>query len=73
MTHLYESDEEIEKFEVTSDDLMNEIDPNRLQFKQTRDDAVYGIWADPERSGYRFFLLLQNINYIHSFQSLFNF
>jgi len=53
MTHLYESDEEIEKFEVTSDDLMNEIDPNRLQFKQTRDDAVYGIWADPERSGYR--------------------
>jgi len=52
MAHLYDSDEELEKFEVTSDDLMNELNPDRLQFKQTKDDAVYGIWADPEKSGY---------------------
>ena len=64
MAHLYDSDEELEKFEVTSDDLMNELNPDRLQFKQTKDDAVYGIWADPEKSGYRLVVIAVNFQQI---------
>uniref|UniRef100_H2YDS1 Tuftelin-interacting protein 11 n=1 Tax=Ciona savignyi TaxID=51511 RepID=H2YDS1_CIOSA len=45
-------DEELESFDVTNDDLMNEFNPNRPMFRQTKEDALYGIWADQEKSGW---------------------
>ncbi|CAE1277785.1 TFIP11 [Acanthosepion pharaonis] len=42
------SSPEVEKFEVTDYDLENEFNPNRRQRRQTKNQATYGIWADPE-------------------------
>ena len=54
MSGFYNSDdEELEAFKVTEGDLRDEFDPNRLVYRQTREDARYGIWADEEKSGYR--------------------
>ena len=52
MAGMYE-DEELEKFNVTNIDLLNEFDPDRPTFRQTKEDAIYGIWATDEKSGYR--------------------
>uniref|UniRef100_A0A8D0AUT6 Tuftelin-interacting protein 11 n=1 Tax=Sander lucioperca TaxID=283035 RepID=A0A8D0AUT6_SANLU len=52
MSHLYgrreeeEEGVEIESFEVTDWDLANEFNPDRRRFRQTKDQATYGIWAD---------------------------
>ncbi|XP_020328610.1 tuftelin-interacting protein 11 [Oncorhynchus kisutch] len=53
MSHLYgrqgeEEDEgvEVEKFEVTEWDLANEFNPERRRHRQTKEEAVYGIWAE---------------------------
>jgi len=51
MAGMYE-DEELEKFNVTNIDLLNEFDPDRPTFRQTKEDAIYGIWATDEKSGY---------------------
>ncbi|XP_014778583.1 tuftelin-interacting protein 11 [Octopus bimaculoides] len=42
------SSPEVEKFEVTDYDLANEFNPNRRYRRQTKNQATYGIWADPE-------------------------
>ncbi|GAB1606956.1 tuftelin-interacting protein 11-like [Argonauta hians] len=42
------SSSEIEDFEVTDYDLANEFNPNRKYRRQTKNQATYGIWADPE-------------------------
>uniref|UniRef100_H2YDR9 Tuftelin-interacting protein 11 n=1 Tax=Ciona savignyi TaxID=51511 RepID=H2YDR9_CIOSA len=53
MSGVYgDEDEELESFDVTNDDLMNEFNPNRPMFRQTKEDALYGIWADQEKSGW---------------------
>nr|ABC69931.1 STIP [Ciona savignyi] len=53
MSGVYgDDDEELESFDVTNDDLMNEFNPNRPMFRQTKEDALYGIWADQEKSGW---------------------
>uniref|UniRef100_A0A672YAE5 Tuftelin-interacting protein 11 n=1 Tax=Sphaeramia orbicularis TaxID=375764 RepID=A0A672YAE5_9TELE len=53
MSHLYgrrgeeeEEGVEVESFEVTDWDLANEFNPDRRRFRQTKDQATYGIWAD---------------------------
>lgn len=52
MSHLYgrreEEDEgvEVESFEVTDWDLANEFNPERQRFRQTKEQATYGIWAE---------------------------
>lgn len=63
MSHLYgrrggdeeEDGVEIEKFEVTDWDLANEFNPDRRRYRQTKEEATYGIWAehdsDDERPG----------------------
>uniref|UniRef100_H2YDS0 Tuftelin-interacting protein 11 n=1 Tax=Ciona savignyi TaxID=51511 RepID=H2YDS0_CIOSA len=54
MSGVYgDEDEELESFDVTNDDLMNEFNPNRPMFRQTKEDALYGIWADQEKSEQR--------------------
>ncbi|XP_056889929.1 tuftelin-interacting protein 11 [Takifugu flavidus] len=52
MSHLYgrrdEDDEgvEVESFEVTDWDLANEFNPDRRKYRQTKEQATYGIWAE---------------------------
>ncbi|KAF6729605.1 Tuftelin-interacting protein 11 [Oryzias melastigma] len=54
MSHLYgrreeeEDGVEIESFEVTDWDLANEFNPERRRFRQTKEQATYGIWADKD-------------------------
>uniref|UniRef100_A0A8C7ZGJ6 Tuftelin-interacting protein 11 n=1 Tax=Oryzias sinensis TaxID=183150 RepID=A0A8C7ZGJ6_9TELE len=54
MSHLYgrreeeEEGVEIESFEVTDWDLANEFNPERRRFRQTKEQATYGIWADKD-------------------------
>ncbi|XP_023302666.2 septin-interacting protein 1 [Lucilia cuprina] len=40
------SDNEYERFEITDYDLDNEFNPNRPRKKQTKQQQIYGIWAD---------------------------
>ncbi|KAJ1520703.1 hypothetical protein ONE63_003802 [Megalurothrips usitatus] len=40
------SDEEVERFEVTDYDLDNEFNINRPRRKQSKNQHIYGIWAD---------------------------
>ncbi|XP_050443054.1 tuftelin-interacting protein 11 [Adelges cooleyi] len=42
------SDDEMEKFEITDFDLDNEFNMNRPQRRLTKNQAIYGIWADEE-------------------------
>lgn len=54
------SDEEVEKFEVTDYDLENEFNIHRPRRKQSKNQQIYGIWADDsgdegESSGHRGF------------------
>lgn len=37
---------EMEDFEITADDLENEFNPFRNSRKQTREDNIYGMWAE---------------------------
>ena len=53
MSGVYDSEEDIEAFNVTNDDLANEFDPDRPIFRQTKEDALYGMWARQEESGWR--------------------
>ncbi|XP_029961238.1 tuftelin-interacting protein 11 [Salarias fasciatus] len=54
MSHLYgrrEAEEEgveVESFEVTDWDLANEFNPDRRRFRQTKEQATYGIWAEKD-------------------------
>ncbi|TRY84761.1 hypothetical protein DNTS_027444 [Danionella cerebrum] len=56
MSHLYgrrgsddeEDGVEIEKFEVTEWDLANEFNPERRRYRQTKEKATYGIWAEQD-------------------------
>ncbi|XP_050520902.1 tuftelin-interacting protein 11 [Daktulosphaira vitifoliae] len=43
------SDEEMEKFEITDFDLDNEFNMNRPQRRLTKNQAIYGVWADEEQ------------------------
>ena len=36
------SSPEVERFEVTDEDLYNEFNPNRRQFRQSKNQATYG-------------------------------
>ncbi len=36
------SSPEVESFEVTEDDLLNEFNPNRRRFRQSKNKAIYG-------------------------------
>ena len=51
------SDEEMEAFEITDYDVENEFNPNRKRRKFTREDAIYGVWAqrddDDDGRGFR--------------------
>ena len=40
------SSPEVERFEVTEEDLQNEFNPNRKRFKLSKEQAIYGMWAD---------------------------
>ncbi|KAK3926472.1 Tuftelin-interacting protein 11 [Frankliniella fusca] len=40
------SDEEVERFEITDYDLDNEFNINRPRRKQSKNQQIYGIWAD---------------------------
>lgn len=42
------SDNEYEAFEVTNYDLLNEFNPNRPRRKLTKNQQIYGIWADSD-------------------------
>ncbi|XP_074648738.1 tuftelin-interacting protein 11-like isoform X2 [Tubulanus polymorphus] len=42
------SSPEVERFEITQNDLDNEFNINRRQFRQTKHQATYGIWADED-------------------------
>jgi len=55
MADIYDSDEgnEVESFSLSNSDLMNEFNPDRPTFKQTKEDALYGMWAREEESGWR--------------------
>ena len=53
MAGVYDSEEEVEGFNVTNDDLVNEFNPDRPMFRQTKEDALYGMWARREESGWR--------------------
>nr|ABC69927.1 STIP [Tetraodon nigroviridis] len=54
MSHLYgrrggeeeEEGVEVESFEVTDWDLANEFNPDRRRYRQTKEQATYGIWAE---------------------------
>ncbi|XP_078713572.1 tuftelin-interacting protein 11 isoform X1 [Lampetra fluviatilis] len=59
MSHLYGRDEDVnvERFEVTDWDLENEFNPERVRHRQSKEEAVYGVWAeddddDDERPGF---------------------
>lgn len=41
-----EEEVELERFEITDWDLQNEFNPNRQRHWQTKEEAVYGIWAE---------------------------
>lgn len=43
-----DDDVEVEEFKVTDWDLENEFNPNRVRYKQTREDQIYGVWAERE-------------------------
>ncbi|XP_077984161.1 tuftelin-interacting protein 11-like [Glandiceps talaboti] len=43
-----DSDEEVERFEVTDYDLENEFNPDRKRYRPSKTDAIYGIWAPPK-------------------------
>lgn len=45
------SDEEYEKFEVNDYDLDNEFNPNRNRRRPTKNQQIYGIWADDDSDG----------------------
>lgn len=55
MAGCYDSgdDEDIEKFNISNNDLMNEFNPDRPTFRQTKEDALYGMWAQKHESGWR--------------------
>ena len=40
------SDEEMEAFEITEEDLLRELDPYGKKRKFTKEDAIYGMWAE---------------------------
>ncbi|OQR74422.1 tuftelin-interacting protein 11-like [Tropilaelaps mercedesae] len=40
------ADVEVEEFGVTEWDLDNEFNPNRVRYKQSKEDQIYGVWAD---------------------------
>ncbi|XP_068166980.1 tuftelin-interacting protein 11 [Antennarius striatus] len=54
MSHLYgrreeeEEGVEVESFEVTDWDLANEFNPDRRRYRQTKEQATYGIWAEKD-------------------------
>ena len=39
-----DSDEEYESFQVTEQDLLNELHPKKRKF--TKEDRIYGMWAE---------------------------
>lgn len=39
-----DSDEEFESFQVTEQDLLNELHPKKRKF--TKEDRIYGMWAE---------------------------
>jgi len=53
MSNVYDSEEELEGFNVTNNDLLHEFNPDRPMFRQTKEDALYGMWAKHEESGWR--------------------
>lgn len=40
------SDEELEAFEITEEDLLRELNPYSKRRKFTKEDAIYGMWAE---------------------------
>jgi len=40
------SSPEVERFEITEEDLNSEFNPNRRTFRQSKHQATYGMWAD---------------------------
>lgn len=44
------TDVEVEEFGITEWDLENEFNPNRVRYKQSREDQIYGVWADHRNS-----------------------
>lgn len=53
MSGLYidSEEDELEEFNITNDDLINEFNPDRPTFRQTKEQALYGIWAkQPDKS-----------------------
>ena len=48
-----DSDVEVEDFEITEEDLLNEINPNRKKFRFTKEDAIYGVFAPDYGSNYQ--------------------
>uniref|UniRef100_A0A8C6PTM3 Tuftelin-interacting protein 11 n=1 Tax=Nothobranchius furzeri TaxID=105023 RepID=A0A8C6PTM3_NOTFU len=54
MSHLYgrreeeEEGVEVESFEITDWDLANEFNPDRRKFRQSKEQATYGIWAEKD-------------------------
>lgn len=40
------SDEEMESFEITEEDLLRELNPYAKRKKFTKEDAIYGMWAE---------------------------
>ena len=40
------SDEEMESFEITEEDLLRELNPYGKRKKFTKEDAIYGVWAE---------------------------
>lgn len=55
LSHLYgrggEADAEddgveMERFEISEWDLQNEFNPNRHRHRQTKEEAIYGLWAE---------------------------
>ena len=40
------SDEEMEAFEITEEDLLRELNPYAKRKKFTKEDAIYGMWAE---------------------------
>lgn len=37
---------EMERFEISEWDLQNEFNPNRHRHRQTKEEAIYGLWAE---------------------------